>query len=185
MRSSLQTPNSDSKKNASSEVGSISTQCGQELRLQRKSSGLVIFLFLRFVLQALECALTLSALRNLSRDEVAMSPLHFKVNDVASPEISISRKKRQDNSGLHSGKWSPEENNYANCMVAHFRHGSLRIPNGSTLRAFLAEKLGCVSCLVLESFSLLCVHAIACSLIILPSPPPSHSFTSVLVGSLR
>jgi hypothetical protein len=116
--------------------------------------------------QVLECALTLSALKKISLDEVAISPLLIKVNDLASPVISIARKKRQDNSGLHSGKWSPEENNYADCIVAHFRSGSLRLPNGSTLRAVLAEKLGCVSCLSWYFFfHSLC--AMACHLIFL------------------
>jgi hypothetical protein len=125
--------------------------------------------------QVLECALTLSALKKLFRDEVAISPLLIKVNDLASPVISIARKKRQDNSGLHSGKWSPEENNYADCIVAHFRSGSLRLPNGSTLRAVLAEKLGCVSCLSWLFFFPLC--AMACRLIF-PLPLSSLLFSS-------
>ena len=96
-------------------------------------------------LQALECALTLSALKNLSRDEAAIASLLVEADDEAAPELMISRRKHHDLSRLHSGKWSPEENNYANCIVDHFRNGSLQIPDGFTLRAVLADKLGCVS----------------------------------------
>lgn len=145
--SSLQTPKSASK--------SLKSKCPESSEV---SPGLETVFFSyksapsaqpesgkTILLQALECALTLSALKNLSHDEAAIASLLVRVDNEAAPELSISRKNRHDLSGLHSGKWSPEENNYANCIVDHFRNGSLRIPDGSTLRAVLAEKLGCVS----------------------------------------
>jgi hypothetical protein len=60
----------------------------------------------------MECARTL---RNLSRDEVP-SPVHFDVADeFPAPERMTSN--------------TPEENTYATCIVAHFRSGSMQIPD--------------------------------------------------------
>ena len=76
----------------------------------------------------MECARTL---RNLSRCEVP-SPVHFDVADeFPAPERMTSN--------------TPEENTYATCIVAHFRSGSMQIPDGSTLRAVLADRLDSVS----------------------------------------
>ena len=76
----------------------------------------------------MECARTL---RNLSRCEVP-SPVHFDVADeFPAPERMTSN--------------TPEENTYATCIVAHFRSGSMQIPDGSTLRAVLADRLDCLS----------------------------------------
>jgi hypothetical protein len=86
----------------------------------------------------MECARTL---RNLSRCEVP-SPVHF---DVADELPAPKRMSSNTRTKLHSGKWTPEENNYATCIVAHFRSGSMQIPDGSTLRAVLADRLDSVS----------------------------------------
>lgn len=88
----------------------------------------------------MDCARTL---RNLSREEVA-SPVLFDTtaDQLLLPEMSSPPDKR---TSMHSGKWSQEENNYAACIVAHFRSGSMRIPDGSTLRAVLSDRLDCVS----------------------------------------
>jgi len=91
----------------------------------------------------MDCARTL---RNLSKDEV-VSPVHFdSADELPLPEKLCTHKR----TGMHSGKWSPEENNYATCIVAHFRSGSMQIPDGSTLRAVLADRLDCVS--IIEIF---------------------------------
>jgi hypothetical protein len=45
--------------------------------------------------------------------------------------------------GLFRGKWTPEEQDYARCLIAEFKAGTLDIPSGTTLRGFLARKLDC------------------------------------------
>jgi hypothetical protein len=43
----------------------------------------------------------------------------------------------------YGGKWTLEEEQYFHALRDNFRAGTLNIPNGTTLRCFLAEKLGC------------------------------------------
>lgn len=44
-------------------------------------------------------------------------------------------------SSLRKGKWTSEEENYANKIIAYFNQGLLRIPTGTTLRTYLSDKL--------------------------------------------
>ena len=43
----------------------------------------------------------------------------------------------------YGGKWTVEEEEYFHALREEFRAGTLDIPNGTTLRYFLAKKLGC------------------------------------------
>ena len=42
---------------------------------------------------------------------------------------------------LRKGKWTVEEEHYANKIISYFNKGLLGIPNGTTLRSYLSEKL--------------------------------------------
>ena len=42
---------------------------------------------------------------------------------------------------LRKGKWTLEEENYANKIIFMFNKGVLQIPTGTTLRSYLSEKL--------------------------------------------
>ena len=42
---------------------------------------------------------------------------------------------------LRKGKWTTEEENYANKIIELFNKGLLQIPIGTTLRSYLSEKL--------------------------------------------
>jgi hypothetical protein len=44
---------------------------------------------------------------------------------------------------LRKGKWTPDEENYANKIIYLFNQGLLPIPAGTTLRGYLSEKLHC------------------------------------------
>lgn len=47
-----------------------------------------------------------------------------------------------NNSGpLRKGKWTIEEENYANKIICMFNQGILEVPVGTTLRSYLSEKL--------------------------------------------
>lgn len=42
---------------------------------------------------------------------------------------------------LRKGKWTVEEENYANKIIDLFNKGKLRIHQGTTLRSYLSDKL--------------------------------------------
>ncbi len=46
-----------------------------------------------------------------------------------------------DSPDLRKGKWTPEEEDYANRVITLFNQGLLNIAPGTTLRAYLSEKL--------------------------------------------
>ena len=41
--------------------------------------------------------------------------------------------------GLRRGKWTPEEENYANRLIREFKLGLLPLTDGTTLRTFLSK----------------------------------------------
>jgi hypothetical protein len=67
---------------------------------------------------------------------------------------------------LRKGKWTPDEENYANKIIYLFNQGLLPIPAGTTLRGYLSEKLHWY---VLFHFSALISKR--CSYCIVPSGP--------------
>ena len=44
---------------------------------------------------------------------------------------------------LRRGRWTPEEESYACCIIKNFERGLLQISPGTSLRNYLAEKLHC------------------------------------------
>lgn len=44
---------------------------------------------------------------------------------------------------LRRGKWTPEEENYANKLISEFKAGTLPLAEGTTLRTFLSKLLQC------------------------------------------
>lgn len=46
-------------------------------------------------------------------------------------------------SNLRKGKWTQEEEAYANKIIDLFNRGLLAIPAGTTLRSYLSDKLRC------------------------------------------
>ena len=48
-----------------------------------------------------------------------------------------------DQAGLRKGKWTIEEEEYTRRLVQHFNNGLLMIPDDTTLRAFLSNRLKC------------------------------------------
>lgn len=61
-----------------------------------------------------------------------------KSEGLALDEVAKSRK-----SGLRRGKWTPEEENYANRLIYEFKLGLLPLTDGTTLRTFLSKLLNC------------------------------------------
>eukprot|EP00629_Pelagomonadales_sp_RCC1024_P006396 CAMPEP_0119284110 /NCGR_PEP_ID=MMETSP1329-20130426/29756_1 /TAXON_ID=114041 /ORGANISM="Genus nov. species nov., Strain RCC1024" /LENGTH=244 /DNA_ID=CAMNT_0007284787 /DNA_START=133 /DNA_END=864 /DNA_ORIENTATION=- len=61
------------------------------------------------------------------------------------------RAKKAD--GGRKGKWTIEETEYTTKMIEHFNEGLLELPEGSTLRAYLAQKLRCDPMRITKKFS--------------------------------
>lgn len=63
-----------------------------------------------------------------------------------------------DNSIPRSGKWSPEEEVFANRLIAEFEAGSLMdCEDGCTLRSYLAKKLNCAPMRISKKFAGQCI----------------------------
>ena len=60
----------------------------------------------------------------------------------ASSSSSSSGKKQKPN-GLRRGKWTAEEEAYANRLIQEFKSGLLPLTDGTTLRTFLSKLLNC------------------------------------------
>ena len=50
---------------------------------------------------------------------------------------------RQHDEQLYSGQWTKEEQDYVAALVEGFKEGSLDIPEGTSLRFYIAAELGC------------------------------------------
>lgn len=56
-------------------------------------------------------------------------------------ELMESKQSRQPN--LRRGKWTSEEESYANRLIFEFKLGLLPLTDGTTLRTFLSKLLNC------------------------------------------
>lgn len=64
--------------------------------------------------------------------------------------LSINRKAAMNNNklqerrgSLHSGRWTNEEELYAETIIDEFNAGTIDIPKGLSLRSYLARELQC------------------------------------------
>jgi len=55
-----------------------------------------------------------------------------------------------------SGRWTHEEEQYAEALMEEFRAGSLSIPTGTKLRGYLADKLRCFP----KRYAMLCYETV-------------------------
>jgi hypothetical protein len=63
-----------------------------------------------------------------------------------------------EETGPKSGKWSQEEEAYANRLIAQFENGTLPdCAEGSTLRSYLARKLNCAPMRISKKFAGQCI----------------------------
>jgi len=59
---------------------------------------------------------------------------------------------------MRSGKWSPEEEGFANQLVYEFERGTLvDCDDGCTLRSYLARKLNCAPMRISKKFAGRCI----------------------------
>jgi hypothetical protein len=75
------------------------------------------------------------------------SPTRTESTETQPASASSQTKKKtsqnQDRSKLRKGKWTIEEEEYTSRIIHHFSTGLLTLPEGTTLRSYLAEKLNC------------------------------------------
>jgi len=53
------------------------------------------------------------------------------------------QQQQQQQPQLYSGQWTKEEQDFVTALVLGFKEGSLNIPDGTSLRFYIAAKLGC------------------------------------------
>lgn len=70
-----------------------------------------------------------------------------KQGSVVSPgetsALTSANKAGKVKNGLRRGKWTPEEEAYANRLIVEFKSGLLPLTDGTTLRTFLSKLLNC------------------------------------------
>mmetsp|Transcript_12721 Transcript_12721/g.30881 ORF Transcript_12721/g.30881 Transcript_12721/m.30881 type:complete len:884 (+) Transcript_12721:397-3048(+) len=69
---------------------------------------------------------------------------------------SNSKKKDDDRPKLRKGKWTIEEEEYTSRIIQYFSTGLLTLPDGATLRSYLAEKLNCDPMRITKKFTGAC-----------------------------
>jgi len=62
-------------------------------------------------------------------------------------------KPRKDRAHLRKGKWTVEEEEYTSRIIHYFRAGLLTLPEGMTLRSYLASKLTCDPMRITKKFA--------------------------------
>jgi hypothetical protein len=68
-------------------------------------------------------------------------PSHHKPSPSPRPSSTGGGKKK--GAPLRRGKWTPEEEAYANRLIQEFKAGLLPLTDGTTLRTFLSKLLNC------------------------------------------
>ena len=71
-----------------------------------------------------------------------------------SHDVPTNKSERNEsNQNLRRGKWTPEEEEYANAVVREFNSGYLDAEAGTTLRIYLSEKLQCDPMRITKKFT--------------------------------
>mmetsp|Transcript_17534 Transcript_17534/g.38877 ORF Transcript_17534/g.38877 Transcript_17534/m.38877 type:complete len:266 (+) Transcript_17534:107-904(+) len=92
----------------------------------------------------------LSSMAQVSEDDDSPSELQL--------DTLISIPSKIDSSIPRSGKWTAEEETFANRLIEAFEGGSLvDCDDGSTLRSYLAKKLNCAPMRISKKFAGLCI----------------------------
>ena len=73
-----------------------------------------------------------AAAREAAMEDGVLAPGSFKGDPSRSRKV-----------GLRRGKWTAEEESYANRLILEFKLGLLPLTDGTTLRTFLSKLLNC------------------------------------------
>lgn len=95
--------------------------------------------------------------RSLTKPHEAYSLLYATEPGIESVEFQQKRAKAQNIQSNHKilrrGKWTQEEEEYANAVVREFNSGFLDAQAGTTLRIYLSEKLQCDPMRITKKFT--------------------------------
>lgn len=93
--------------------------------------------------------------------------------------LSSKRRPLESHSNVHkksrvyarSGKWTPQEESFANQLIVEFEGGSLQdCEDGCTLRAYLARKLNCAPMRISKKFAGRCIGKVGIYFLIISHP---------------
>ncbi|KAG7356599.1 hypothetical protein IV203_001285 [Nitzschia inconspicua] len=84
-----------------------------------------------------------------------LSSAEVAAGDSAQEEDSTSTSS-PDKQRLRKGKWTIEEEEYTSRVIQYFSTGLLALPDGATLRSYLAEKLNCDPMRITKKFTGAC-----------------------------
>lgn len=85
--------------------------------------------------------------------------MHIKSKNASPVELrqntpnKLLQSKQSSQNTLRRGKWTPEEEEYANAVVREFNSGYLDAQAGTTLRIYLSEKLQCDPMRITKKFT--------------------------------
>ena len=65
------------------------------------------------------------------------------IEDGVVANVAQESRPKQSKHGLRRGKWTNEEELYANRLIQEFKAGLLPLTDGTTLRTFLSKLLNC------------------------------------------
>ena len=102
---------------------------------------------------------------------VALIRLSRKTMSVKAPAAVLGGSKK----GTRKGKWSIEEEEFTTRIIELFNSGLLELPEGTTLRSYLAAKLSCDPMRVLSAWRGRTTHCTRYLFFLLP-----HSRTEAL-----
>jgi len=88
-------------------------------------------------------ASALAAHQAAAQRKAAVSPKPPLTSTNTSSSSNSSSNKSKKGPALRRGKWTPEEEAYANRLILEFKAGLLPLTDGTTLRTFLSKLLNC------------------------------------------
>ena len=121
----------------------------------------------------------------MATSSLELSAQEAAVEDGLLPSSVLGPETRAKTSkiGLRRGKWTTEEENYANRLIQEFKAGLLPLTDGTTLRTFLSKLLNCdpmriskkfvgMNCIGKVKFCFyICLSVIVCSIPMIASIP--------------
>eukprot|EP00592_Proboscia_alata_P027099 CAMPEP_0194428892 /NCGR_PEP_ID=MMETSP0176-20130528/43560_1 /TAXON_ID=216777 /ORGANISM="Proboscia alata, Strain PI-D3" /LENGTH=1181 /DNA_ID=CAMNT_0039241565 /DNA_START=243 /DNA_END=3788 /DNA_ORIENTATION=- len=87
------------------------------------------------------------------RTSLCSSSGSISSNNAPKPHQQHRQHQKLDKSNLRKGKWTAEEEEYTSRIIHHFSTGLLTLPEGTTLRSYLAKKLQCDPMRITKKFA--------------------------------
>jgi hypothetical protein len=79
----------------------------------------------------------------IDRSNSSSSSTSDATSTLLKSKTSRQLQQPKEKKDLRKGKWTPEEEEYASRIIYFYQNGILQLPEGVTLRSYLAERLNC------------------------------------------